>query len=38
MIVDRRQESLQVKMIDFGLARPVSEATQGSIVQSLWYR
>ncbi|CAK6962924.1 homeodomain-interacting protein kinase 3-like [Scomber scombrus] len=38
MIADRRQESLRVKMIDFGLARHVSKATQGSLVQSLWYR
>ncbi|XP_044202059.1 homeodomain-interacting protein kinase 3-like [Thunnus albacares] len=38
MVVDRRQEVLQVKIIDFGLARHVSDAVPGSCVQSLWYR
>ncbi|KAM7393737.1 hypothetical protein PAMP_020587 [Pampus punctatissimus] len=38
MVVDRRQEPLQVKIIDFGLALHVSNAVQGSCVQSLWYR
>ncbi|XP_044046173.1 homeodomain-interacting protein kinase 1-like isoform X2 [Siniperca chuatsi] len=38
MVVDRRQQPLQVKLIDFGLARHVSDAVPGSCVQSLWYR
>nr|XP_046234346.1 homeodomain-interacting protein kinase 2-like [Scatophagus argus] len=38
MIVDRKQQPLQVKLIDFGLARHVSDAVPGSCVQSLWYR
>lgn len=38
MVVDRRQQPLQVKLIDFGLARSVSDAAPGSCVQTLWYR
>ncbi|KAI4832737.1 hypothetical protein KUCAC02_015690 [Chaenocephalus aceratus] len=38
MVVNRLQHPLQVKLIDFGLARHVSEAVPGTAVQSLWYR
>ncbi|KAI9522986.1 hypothetical protein NQZ68_031845 [Dissostichus eleginoides] len=38
MVVNRWQHPLQVKLIDFGLARHVSEAVPGTAVQSLWYR
>ncbi len=38
MIVDSRQQPLQVRLIDFGLAFPVSSAEQGDTVQTLWYR
>ncbi|KAK1891958.1 Homeodomain-interacting protein kinase 2 [Dissostichus eleginoides] len=36
MVVNRCQQPLQVKLIDFGLARHVSEAVPGTAVQSLW--
>ncbi|XP_074484958.1 homeodomain-interacting protein kinase 1-like [Sebastes fasciatus] len=38
MVVDRRQQPLHVKLIDFGLARYVSDVVPGSRVQSLCYR
>ncbi|KAK5866405.1 hypothetical protein PBY51_020599 [Eleginops maclovinus] len=38
MVVNRFKHPLQVKLIDFGLARHVSEAIPGTTVQSLWYR
>ncbi|CAK6959625.1 homeodomain-interacting protein kinase 1-like [Scomber scombrus] len=38
MVVDRWQETLRVKVIDFGLAHYVSHVLPGSCVQSLLYR
>ncbi|XP_047457218.1 uncharacterized protein LOC125017779 [Mugil cephalus] len=38
MVVNRHQKSLQVKVIDFGLARPLSDAARDHYVQTLWYR
>ncbi|XP_067354433.1 homeodomain-interacting protein kinase 2-like [Channa argus] len=37
MVVDRRQQPMQVKLIDFGLAHHVSDVPD-TWVQSLWYR
>uniref|UniRef100_A0A3P8SB00 Protein kinase domain-containing protein n=1 Tax=Amphiprion percula TaxID=161767 RepID=A0A3P8SB00_AMPPE len=38
MVVDRHQHPVRVKVIDFGLACPVSEAQQGMRLGTLWYR
>ncbi|KAM7381982.1 hypothetical protein PAMA_012716 [Pampus argenteus] len=38
MITDRRQQPLKVKLIDFGLARPVSKANPSDCLQTIWYR
>uniref|UniRef100_A0A3Q0S3W0 Protein kinase domain-containing protein n=1 Tax=Amphilophus citrinellus TaxID=61819 RepID=A0A3Q0S3W0_AMPCI len=38
MIVDRNQSPIKVKVIDFGLACPVSTLAPHVSVQSLWYR
>ncbi|XP_047435075.1 homeodomain-interacting protein kinase 2-like [Mugil cephalus] len=38
MVVDRRQQPLRVKIIDFGLACHVSDIVPGSSMQTLWYR
>ena len=38
MVVDRKQQPIKVKLIDFGLARPVSAAKAGACVQTTWYR
>ncbi|KAM7371086.1 hypothetical protein PAMP_010582 [Pampus punctatissimus] len=38
MITDRRQQLLKVKLIDFGLARPLIEAKPGICIQTTWYR
>uniref|UniRef100_A0A3B5AJQ0 Protein kinase domain-containing protein n=1 Tax=Stegastes partitus TaxID=144197 RepID=A0A3B5AJQ0_9TELE len=37
MIVDRHQHPLKVKLIDFGLAHPVSALKQGDSMGTLWY-
>ncbi len=38
MVVDSQQQPLKVKLIDFGLARPVSAVQPGVCVQTTWYR
>uniref|UniRef100_A0A8C4FFX3 Protein kinase domain-containing protein n=1 Tax=Dicentrarchus labrax TaxID=13489 RepID=A0A8C4FFX3_DICLA len=38
MIVDSKKQPLKVKLIDFGLARPVSAVEPGVCVQTTWYR
>ncbi|XP_037610617.1 homeodomain-interacting protein kinase 1-like [Sebastes umbrosus] len=38
MVVDRRQQPLKVKLIDFGLAFPASTAKPGVCLQTTWYR
>ncbi|KAM7371094.1 hypothetical protein PAMP_010589 [Pampus punctatissimus] len=38
MITDRRQQPLKVKLIDFGLARPLIETKPDDNVQTRWYR
>lgn len=38
MIVDRRQQPLKVKLIDFGISRRVAAAVPEDCVQTLWYR
>ncbi|XP_040891260.1 homeodomain-interacting protein kinase 2-like [Toxotes jaculatrix] len=38
MVVDQKQQPLQVKLIDFGLAQHASDTMPGTCVQSLWYR
>ncbi|CAK6951973.1 homeodomain-interacting protein kinase 2-like isoform X2 [Scomber scombrus] len=38
MVVNRQQRPLKVKTIDFGLARNVSAAKPGLILQTIWYR
>ena len=38
MIVDRKQQPLKVKLIDFGLAHTVSDADLVKCVQALWFR
>ncbi|XP_042246975.1 homeodomain-interacting protein kinase 2-like isoform X1 [Thunnus maccoyii] len=38
MMVDHLRQPLRVKVIDFGLAFPVSEAMPGSTLQAQWYR
>ncbi|XP_053181580.1 homeodomain-interacting protein kinase 1-like [Scomber japonicus] len=38
MVVDCRQETLKVKIIDFGLARHAADVIPGSCTQSLLYR
>lgn len=38
MIVDRQQQPLNVKLIDFGVACGVAAAVPESCVQTLWYR
>lgn len=38
MLVDHKNKALKVKLIDFGLARHVSHAKQGSLIQPLNYR
>ncbi|CAJ1055091.1 homeodomain-interacting protein kinase 2-like [Xyrichtys novacula] len=38
MVVDRHSKPLKVKLIDFGLARPVSDCHDGAWVQTLCYR
>lgn len=38
MLVDMVNQPLRVKMIDFGLARHVSQAQWGSFLQPLCYR
>ncbi|XP_029937639.1 homeodomain-interacting protein kinase 2-like [Myripristis murdjan] len=38
MLVDHRRKPLRVKLIDFGLAIPVSEAKQGSCLQPIYWR
>ncbi|XP_069372170.1 homeodomain-interacting protein kinase 2-like isoform X2 [Paralichthys olivaceus] len=38
MVVNRCQQPLKVKLIDFGLACHVADIDQGSMAQSLWYR
>ncbi|KAM7367873.1 hypothetical protein PAMP_014142 [Pampus punctatissimus] len=38
MMVDHLNQPLKIKIIDFGLAFPVSKARQGATVQAKWYR
>uniref|UniRef100_A0A8P4GJW6 Protein kinase domain-containing protein n=1 Tax=Dicentrarchus labrax TaxID=13489 RepID=A0A8P4GJW6_DICLA len=38
MLVDSKKQPLKVKLIDFGLARPVSAVEPGVCVQTTWYR
>ncbi|KAM7395357.1 hypothetical protein PAMA_006899 [Pampus argenteus] len=38
MMVDHLNQPLKIKIIDFGLAFPVSKARQGATVQARWYR
>uniref|UniRef100_A0A3Q0SC87 Protein kinase domain-containing protein n=1 Tax=Amphilophus citrinellus TaxID=61819 RepID=A0A3Q0SC87_AMPCI len=38
MVVDRHRSPIKVKVIDFGLACPVSAVGPGVCVQTLWYR
>ncbi|XP_030611540.1 dual specificity protein kinase YAK1-like [Archocentrus centrarchus] len=38
MVVDRHRSPITVKVIDFGLACPVSAVGPGVCVQTLWYR
>lgn len=38
MLVNHKMEPYRVKLIDFGLACDVAEASQGSTIQSLSYR
>ena len=38
MLVNQREQPLKVKLIDFGLAVPVSETKQRRITPPLWYR
>ena len=38
MLVNQREQPLKVKLIDFGLAVPVSETKQRRIKPPLWYR
>lgn len=38
MLVDRVNQPLRVKLIDFGLARHVSHSQWGSLLQPLSYR
>lgn len=38
MIVDRYQQPLKVKVIDFGLAEPSLALKPGACVQTIWYR
>ncbi|KAM7371154.1 hypothetical protein PAMP_010645 [Pampus punctatissimus] len=38
MVTDRRQQPLKVKLIDFGLAKLVSEVKAGVCTQTRWYR
>uniref|UniRef100_A0A3Q1AKT7 Protein kinase domain-containing protein n=1 Tax=Amphiprion ocellaris TaxID=80972 RepID=A0A3Q1AKT7_AMPOC len=37
MVVNRHQHPIQVKLIDFGLACPVSEVKQGACFGTVWY-
>uniref|UniRef100_A0A3P8U5Y1 Protein kinase domain-containing protein n=1 Tax=Amphiprion percula TaxID=161767 RepID=A0A3P8U5Y1_AMPPE len=37
MVVNRDQHPIQVKLIDFGLACPVSEVKQGACFGTVWY-
>ena len=38
MLVNHRMEPYRIKLIDFGLACYVADASQGSTIQSLSYR
>ncbi|XP_077367093.1 homeodomain-interacting protein kinase 1-like [Festucalex cinctus] len=38
MVVDRRQQPLNFKLIDFGLAKNVLDVKPGDYVQTSWYR
>uniref|UniRef100_A0A3Q2PRB0 Protein kinase domain-containing protein n=1 Tax=Fundulus heteroclitus TaxID=8078 RepID=A0A3Q2PRB0_FUNHE len=38
MIVDRGQQAMRVKIIDFGLALKNPEEHTGTVLQTLWYR
>uniref|UniRef100_A0A3B4ZVT9 Protein kinase domain-containing protein n=1 Tax=Stegastes partitus TaxID=144197 RepID=A0A3B4ZVT9_9TELE len=38
MVVDRHQQPVKIKLIDFGLARPVADIKQGQLFGTHWYR